>query len=211
VYGIIYLFIQNIFYLFNFNLFCREEKERKRREKEERDREKAARKEEEIRRKAQEKEEKERREREQQLEQERREREQELDLFPSLAVEVHDDTGLDDVEDDFHSYYNNKYDDEDDDFEEEEEEEMDEEEEEEEEDEGYPYPIGPMPQEIYNDLRSLDEMVRNKQGHFLGFFLDICFNTASSAAPQITLCRRMLGSTSALAVRRSNHWLDLIH
>jgi hypothetical protein len=75
-------------------------------------------------------------------------------------VEVHDDTGLDDVEDDFHSYYN-KYDDEDDDFEEEEEE-MEEEEEEEEEDEGYPYPIGPMPQEIYNDLRSLDEMVRNK-------------------------------------------------
>ncbi len=63
------------------------------------------------------------------------------------------------MEDDFHSYYNNKYDDDDDDFEEEEEE-M-EEEEEEEEDEGYPYPIGPMPQEIYNDLRSLDEMVSN--------------------------------------------------
>ncbi len=67
------------------------------------------------------------------------------------------------MEDDFHSYYNNKYDDEDDDFEEEEEDMEEEEEEEEEEDEGYPYPIGPMPQEIYNDLRSLDEMVRNNQ------------------------------------------------
>ena len=32
-------------------------------------------------------------------------------------------------------------------------------EEEEEEMEGYAYPIGPMPQEVTNDLRSLDEMV----------------------------------------------------
>ena len=40
-------------------------------------------------------------------------------------------------------------------------EEIEEEEEEEEEEEGYPYPIGPMPQEVTNDLRSLDEMVRD--------------------------------------------------
>ncbi len=34
--------------------------------------------------------------------------------------------------------------------------------EEEEEEEGYPYPIGPLPQEVFNDLKSLDEMVSSK-------------------------------------------------
>ena len=54
--------------------------------------------------------------------------------------------------------------DEDDDLEDEDdlldEEEEEEEEEEVEEDQDYEFPIGPMPQHITNDLKSLDEMVR---------------------------------------------------
>lgn len=42
-------------------------------------------------------------------------------------------------------------------------------EEEEEEDEDYAFPIGPLPQMITNDLKSLDEMVGEKKRTFFGW------------------------------------------
>ena len=138
---------------------AREEKERKKREKEEKERERQAREEEKMRKMKEREEERMRKEKEAakliaESEAALQKFQDDLDMFPSLAVEVHDDAIMDDVEDNYNDY--------DDDFDEYEEEELEEEEEEEEEEEGYPYPIGPMPQEVTNDLRSLDEMVNLK-------------------------------------------------
>ncbi len=65
------------------------------------------------------------------------------EVFDSMQVEfdVDDDVNLADVEDG---------------------DEAEEEEEEEEEMEGYEMPIGPLPQTVTNDLKSLDEMVSNQ-------------------------------------------------
>ena len=140
---------------------AREEKERKRREREEKERERQLREEEKARKVREREEERLRKEKEAakliaDSEAALQKFQDDLDLFPSLAVEVPDDTLMDDVEDDFHDGYDNDFDEYDEEIEEEEEEE-----DEEEEEEGYPYPIGPMPQEVTNDLRSLDEMVRD--------------------------------------------------
>ena len=63
-----------------------------------------------------------------------------------MMVEIDDVASMDDVEGDDEA----------------EEEPEEEEEEEEEEDEDYAFPIGPLPQTVTNDLKSLDEMVRKK-------------------------------------------------
>ena len=81
------------------------------------------------------------------------ERESGADVFDSMQVEVDmEELSMADVE-----YEDNL--DHLDDLDEAEEDELDEEEEEEEEDEDYAFPIGPLPQNITNDLKSLDEMV----------------------------------------------------
>ena len=147
----------------HFSLFVsREERERRKEEKEEerrqRKEEERQRKEEERRRKQQQQEQ----ERQERLQRELAEREQQLlqhqaNNFDSMQVELGDldvlrladvsdadlipDCIIEDTEE------------EDDDFEEEEEEE------EEPEDEDYAMPIGPLPQMVFNDLKSLDEMV----------------------------------------------------
>ena len=135
--------------LFHF----REERERRKEEKEE---ERRQRKEEERRRKQQQLEQ----ERQERLQRELAEREQQLlqhqsNNFDSMQVELGDldvlrlaeVSGADDLPDCIIEDTE-----EEDEFEEEEEEE-------EPEDEDYAMPIGPLPQMIFNDLKSLDEMV----------------------------------------------------
>ena len=91
------------------------------------------------------------------------ERESGADVFDSMQVEVDmEELSMADVE-----YEDNL--DHLDDLDEAEEDELDEEEEEEEEDEDYAFPIGPLPQNITNDLKSLDEMVSHFSNiHFTG-------------------------------------------
>lgn len=105
-------------------MFCREERERRKEEKEE---------------------ERRRRQQEKEAEVAARLQQQQLELaaadnFTSMMVEI-DDVCMDDVEGDDEA-------------------DEDEDEEEEEEDEDYAFPIGPLPQTVTNDLKSLDEMVR---------------------------------------------------
>ena len=76
------------------------------------------------------------------------------EIFDSMQVEVDmDELSLADVEYDDHLDVEEEGD------EDEDEDEDDDEEDEEEEDEDYAFPIGPLPQNITNDLKSLDEMV----------------------------------------------------
>ena len=80
------------------------------------------------------------------------------EMYNSLAVEIDEDREMADVEDnDLDNDLENEVDI---DVEE------DEEEEEDEEPEGYAFPIGPMPQMVTNDLKSLDEMVSLSRAYF---------------------------------------------
>ena len=153
-----------------FVCFFREEKERRREEKEE---EKRKSKEEEKRRL---KEEDKRRKEEEELKRRKEEEEarmrmlleREADVFDSMQVEVDmDELSLADVEYDNNLDHLDDLEEEEEDEEDDEDDEEEEEEEEEEEDEDYAFPIGPLPQNITNDLKSLDEMVRQFCFYFI--------------------------------------------